>query len=98
MLPPPGMFWGTTVGLPGRCLPMWRATTRPQRSYPPPDPEPMIICTLLPARLGACAAADAVRAAIEATATVILLVAIMRSASVKFPARKVGDLSLGSYF
>src|SRR6059058_1698459 len=42
----------------------------------------MIICTLLPARLGACAAADAVRAATQATATLILL-AIMRSASIE---------------
>ena len=28
----PGMFWGTTPGLPGRCLPMCRATVRPHRS------------------------------------------------------------------
>ena len=27
-LPPPGMLRGTTVGLPGMCLPIWRATAR----------------------------------------------------------------------
>jgi hypothetical protein len=26
--PPPGMFFGMTVGLPGMCLPIWRATVR----------------------------------------------------------------------
>ena len=26
--PPPGMLRGMTVGLPGMCLPMWRATAR----------------------------------------------------------------------
>ena len=29
MLPAAGMFCATTDGWPGRCLPMWRATTRP---------------------------------------------------------------------
>ncbi len=28
-LPAPGMFFGTMLGLPGICRPMWRATTRP---------------------------------------------------------------------
>src|SRR5262245_9369660 len=70
------MFWGTTVGLPGRCLPIWRATTRPQTSSAPPGPVPMIICTFLPARLGACAAAGAVNAASAATAAVILILAM----------------------
>src|SRR6516162_10082233 len=53
------MFCGVTVGLPGRCLPMWRATTRAHRSYPPPVPKPMIMFTVLPAKTpaGACAAA-----------------------------------------
>ena len=27
-LPAPGMLRGTTLGLPGMCLPMWRATMR----------------------------------------------------------------------
>ena len=27
-LPAPAMFCGTTVGLPGRCLPRWRASVR----------------------------------------------------------------------
>ena len=27
-LPPPGMLRGTTAGLPGMCLPIWRATAR----------------------------------------------------------------------
>ncbi len=35
-LPAPGMFLGTTVGLPGMCLPMWRASSRPQVSLLPP--------------------------------------------------------------
>ena len=35
-LPAPGMFLGTTVGLPGMCLPMWRARIRPQVSLLPP--------------------------------------------------------------
>src|SRR6266436_4707311 len=43
------MFCGTTVGLPGRCLPMCWATARAQRSYPPPTPKPMIIRKVFPA-------------------------------------------------
>ena len=35
----------------------------PALGSPPPVPEPIIICTFLPARLGACAAAGAVIAA-----------------------------------
>src|SRR4029077_4161729 len=59
LLPAPSMFCGVTVGLPGRCLPMWRATTRAHRSYPPPVPKPMIMFTVLPAKTtaGDCAAA-----------------------------------------
>src|SRR5262245_63031131 len=33
MPPAPVMFCGTTSGLPGMCLPMWRATSRACRSY-----------------------------------------------------------------
>ena len=29
----PGMFWGTTVGLPGHCLPMWRPLVRELFEY-----------------------------------------------------------------
>jgi hypothetical protein len=52
------MFCGVTVGLPDRCLPIWRATTRVHRSYPPPVPKPMIRFTVLPAKApaGDCAA------------------------------------------
>jgi hypothetical protein len=35
-LPAPGMFFGTTVGCPGRCLPRCRATSRPSTSLLPP--------------------------------------------------------------
>ena len=28
-LPAPGVFFGTTVGAPGTCLPKWRASSRP---------------------------------------------------------------------
>ena len=35
-LPAPGMFFGTTLGLPGTCLPIWRASIRPQTSLLPP--------------------------------------------------------------
>src|SRR5215217_839554 len=35
-LPAPGVFFGTTVGLPGMCLPTWRAISRPQTSLLPP--------------------------------------------------------------
>src|SRR4051795_8356067 len=56
MPPPPGMFCGMTVGLPGRCLLIWSATTRPHMSLEPPVPEPIIMVTFLPASVGACAA------------------------------------------
>src|SRR5262245_66430801 len=56
--PPPGMFWVTTVGRPGRCLPIWWATVRPQRSTAPPDAKPVMMDTVLPARFG-CAPAGA---------------------------------------
>jgi hypothetical protein len=39
--PAPVMFCGTTVGLPGMYLPMWRATSRAWMSYSPPTPTPM---------------------------------------------------------
>ena len=35
-LPAPGMFFGTTLGLPGMCLPRWRASSRPKVSLLPP--------------------------------------------------------------
>ena len=35
-LPAPGMFFGMTLGLPGMCLPMCRATSRPSVSLLPP--------------------------------------------------------------
>ena len=35
-LPAPGMFFGTTFGLPGTCLPRCRLNSRPQTSLLPP--------------------------------------------------------------
>ena len=35
-LPAPGMFFGMMLGLPGMCLPMCRATSRPSVSLLPP--------------------------------------------------------------
>src|SRR5712691_5626833 len=41
MPPAPVMFCGTTLGLPGMCLPRWRATSRACKSYSPPTPTPI---------------------------------------------------------
>src|SRR5262245_39027948 len=46
--PAPGMYCVTTVGFPGRCLPICCATRRPHWSLPPPVPG-MITVTVLPA-------------------------------------------------
>ena len=44
----PGMFWGTSSGLPGIYLPIYRARCRAQRSYPPPGDEPMTTLIVFP--------------------------------------------------
>src|SRR5436853_5640780 len=64
------MFCATTLGLPGKCLPRWRATVRPQRSYPPPGPKPMISWTgLFPVAKGCAQAKLVVRAVRAASAS-----------------------------
>ena len=50
MPPAPVMFCGTRLGLPGMCLPRWRATSRACRSYSPPTPTPISTLTVLPRR------------------------------------------------
>ncbi len=53
--PAPGVLRATTFGLPGRYLPMWRATSRMMLSLPPPGVVPTWIDTGLPAGKGAAA-------------------------------------------
>src|SRR5690242_12324381 len=52
----PGRFSTTTPGLPGRYLPMKRATRRAEVSVLPPAVLPVMIVTVLPANVGSPAA------------------------------------------
>ena len=49
------VFFATTLGCPGRCLPRWRATIRMTWSLPPPGGAPTCSDTGLPAGNGAAA-------------------------------------------
>src|SRR5262245_13787610 len=83
------MFCGMTVGFPGRCRPMWRPTVRPQRSYPPPGPKPMIICTDLPASASPCAAAGIAGANI--VAAIAIAVSVDRLGRIRSLAPRAGS-------
>ena len=47
-LPAPGMFFGTTKGVPGMCLPRWRVTSRAQVSLLPPGGYPITKSMVFP--------------------------------------------------